>query len=43
MAPGGVWMSNELAGTLTSIDPVRNASVHTVTTGNRPQGVVVDG
>ncbi len=42
MTPGAVWVSNELAGTLSRIDPVRNKRVQTVPTGNRPQGIVLD-
>ena len=35
-------MSNELSGTLSRIDPDRDVVVDTVTTGNRPQGLVHD-
>ena len=42
VTPGAVWVSNELAGTLSRIDPVRNKTVQTVTIGNRPQGIVLD-
>jgi DNA-binding beta-propeller fold protein YncE len=40
VAPQAVWVSNELAGTLTKIDPARGIPVHTRKTGNRPEGVV---
>jgi ABC-type transport system substrate-binding protein len=39
-----VWVSNELAGTLTRIDPGTNTPTpKSVSTGNSPQGLVVDG
>src|SRR5207249_4143571 len=34
-----VWVSNELAGTLSRIDPARNDVVETVKTGNRPEAL----
>jgi peptide/nickel transport system substrate-binding protein len=37
-----VCVSSELAGTLSRIDPARNTVVQTVTTGNRPEGIVLD-
>ena len=40
VADGAVWVSNELSGTLSRIDPDRDVVVDTVTTGNRPQGLV---
>ena len=36
---GTVWVSNELAGTLSRIDPARNEVVDTVRIGNRPEGI----
>ena len=43
VAPGGrsVWVSNELAGTLSKIDPAVGRVVKTVTVGDLPQGVAV--
>ena len=40
VTPGAVWVSNEFSGTLSRIDPDRDVVVQTVTTGNRPQGLV---
>src|SRR5204863_1762129 len=41
---GGVWVSNEAAGTLAHIDPARQAVVETLPVGSPPQGLaVVDG
>ena len=39
---GAVWVSNELGGTVSKIDPRRNVPGDSVATGNRPEGVVVD-
>ena len=40
VADGSVWVSNELDGTLSRIDPARNVSVPALTTGNQPEGIV---
>ena len=41
---GGVWVSNERAGTVARIDPARGVVVKTLRTGKRPEGLaVVDG
>ncbi len=39
----GVWVANELGGTVMRIDPRTNAVVETIETGQRPVGLELDG